>query len=644
MKPTMGFLSRLWRDQPGKFFCISTKSHAGIWKDHYFEKAEFGEIRDFLMDHRDTHDLYFCPHGFSQRNRDKEASVLGNWYYSDLDESDPKNFDEAWPKATIAIESSPGRFVALWRCDTTINLSTNKGLTYLVQADKGGHGPGKVLRIPGTLNHKYTDRPRVRMIWDDGPTYTEAKLTKRLPAPDDEVDVSGRSAKQIFQAYYSKLSPANRRLYIAKNTGSSDRSTILHRLAHAFLEAGAEEAEIITVLKACVWNKFATRSNEMKHLEREVEKAVQSHFERDTTTKDGKAKFREVNGDDEPRRKFIGKSLAELVEKEFDWVWWPFIAKGEITIIEGDPGVGKSFLTQAICGKICDGEKISSPRPSGLRPIQGRVLYFDMENSADKVTKPRMSDTGIKHLENFYQVEEFFSVHDDEAMEQLYREIGEFKPTVIVFDTLNSYLGGADTNHGSAAQQAINQFKLIARQFDCAVIVIRHFKKNRTGSSAVSGGQGSASIGGGARNILSVVRHPDADEYKGWNVMFCSKNNNGDEFSDRGMTFKIEGVGKRRSKLVMGQWEEMDRDSVLAQSTVITNAPKGAREKEDSGAGAAKRKAEEVILHFLSKGGEVEKSKILRMAEKKSISERDVVMAARNLGVVMHKGMWRLDS
>lgn len=649
----MSFLPRLWKDQPGKFFCISTKSHAGSWKDHYFEKADFGDIREFLSEHKDTHDLYFCPHGFNTRNRDKDAAVLGNWYYADLDFSNPDKFDRAWPKPTIALESSPGRFVALWRCETTIKQPINRGLTYLVGADKGGWGPGKVLRIPNTYNYKYKDRPKVRILWDDGPAYTETKITKALPLADDDVDVSGKSANQIYKQFANKLSPANRRLYLAKNTGSSDRSTILHRLAHAFLEAGAEEAEVITVLKSCVWNKFKTRSNEMKHLEREVQKAMDSHFERDNSAQDGKAKFLKVRGekpnDEEEEvdvmKKWFGKSLAELEDKEFDWIWWPFLARGEVTIMEGPPGVGKSFLTQIICGRVCDGKKIKSPMPSGLAPVQGKVAYFDMENSADKVTKPRLALSGVEHLENFYQVEAFFSIHDDEVVSEIYQAIGMLKPAVIVFDTLNSYLGGADTNHGSQAQQALNQFKMIAREFDCAVIVIRHLKKNRAGVAAVDMGAGSASIAGVARNVLTVVRHPEVEDFPGWNVMFCSKANNGPEFPDMGLTFQIQGLSGNRlkSKLVLGSWEKMDRDDVLSAPPPTKETRKGKRD-EGSGAGAARLAAEAIILEKLKDGGEVAKGDIERAAAKKSVSVSDLKMAAQNMGVVMRKGMWRLET
>ena len=59
-------ITDVWAEQPGKFFCISTKDGGGKWKDHFFEPSEFGTIRQFLKDNDDK-DIYFCPHGFNRR-------------------------------------------------------------------------------------------------------------------------------------------------------------------------------------------------------------------------------------------------------------------------------------------------------------------------------------------------------------------------------------------------------------------------------------------------------------------------------------------------------------------------------------------------------------------------------------------------
>lgn len=112
-------------------------------------------------------DLYFTPNLFSRPRRRKELVLPSRWLYADLDQVDPHTIDD--PQPTIAWESSPGRYQCLWLLDRALepqqHSDTNKRLTYLVGADKGGWDLTQVLRIPGTFNHKYDEKPKVKLLW-----------------------------------------------------------------------------------------------------------------------------------------------------------------------------------------------------------------------------------------------------------------------------------------------------------------------------------------------------------------------------------------------------------------------------------------------------------------------------------------------
>ena len=70
----MIFLNR-GRQQPGGYFCISTKDREGTWKDHFFKRTALGNVPKWLRDHSDK-DLYFCPHGFLKPRRLKKFAVI----------------------------------------------------------------------------------------------------------------------------------------------------------------------------------------------------------------------------------------------------------------------------------------------------------------------------------------------------------------------------------------------------------------------------------------------------------------------------------------------------------------------------------------------------------------------------------------
>src|SRR5262245_29004976 len=106
-------ITNLWRHEAGKYFCISTKTGSGVWHDEFFSHAELDDIADYVREHMNRN-VYFCPHGLSARRRVKENAVLPSVLWSDMDNVDPRKIDL---RPTIAIESSPGRYVGLWECD-----------------------------------------------------------------------------------------------------------------------------------------------------------------------------------------------------------------------------------------------------------------------------------------------------------------------------------------------------------------------------------------------------------------------------------------------------------------------------------------------------------------------------------------------
>jgi hypothetical protein len=90
------------------------------------------------------------------------------WLYADLDAVEPIKSD-AELSPTIAWESSPGRYQALWHIDKHLpeeqHIMVNRKLTYALGADKGGWDITQVLRVPGTINHKYAEKPKVKLLW-----------------------------------------------------------------------------------------------------------------------------------------------------------------------------------------------------------------------------------------------------------------------------------------------------------------------------------------------------------------------------------------------------------------------------------------------------------------------------------------------
>lgn len=609
-------ITDIWSEQPGKFFCISTKSGAGKWKDHFFSREEFGNIRQFLRDY-DDHDIYFCPHGFNRRARRKEEAVLPSLLWADLDHANPTHMK---PKPTIAIESSPGRYVGLWKLDETMTEELNRRLTYHVDADHGGWDVTQVLRFPGTRNYKYRSQPKVRTLWSDGKEWKVSRLDKMLPAEDPEAEGENLSAADVFEQYENKLPRWVRRELMAKKiTGRADRSEMLWKLENACVEAGMSLEEAFAVIKRSAWNKFAGRRNEDDQLRRELSKVVQNQFKEKPKGSDkryGKSDQEESDEEREPRHFLKFESMDEIKEEQLDFVWRPYLARGEVSILEGDPGLGKSYLAMMIAGSIATGRRLISPYKGSPKTL-GTVCYFDVENAAGSVTKPRLVQNGYEDFSGRYHVvQQPFSIDDDEAMDIIYEELERIKPSLVVFDTLNAYIGKADTHKASDVAQAFGIFTGIARDFNCAVLVLRHLTKGS--GSAMYRGQGSIAFAGTARVVISVGVDPEDTETR---AMAITKMNFAK--APQALTFRIEERDKGRSEFVWGEF-------VNLSSQEIMDAAATARAEGKQGQGI--QDAMEFLEGTITDAA-IDVEKLYRMGEKRSVSKKMIDRAAQKMNV-----------
>ena len=51
--------------------------------------------------------------------------------------------------------------------------------------------------------------------------------------------------------------------------------------------------------------------------------------------------------------------MSEVQSQEIEWLWFPFIPYGKLTIIQGDPGDGKTTLVLNIAAKLSNGETLN---------------------------------------------------------------------------------------------------------------------------------------------------------------------------------------------------------------------------------------------------------------------------------------------
>lgn len=602
-------IDRIWKQQAdGRYFYFCTKSASDKFREHVFTKSEWGDIPQFLQDNADK-DLWFCPHGFDDSQRKKTFAVLPRLLWSDLDEVDPRTLKY---KPTVAFESSPGRYVGLWFTDKPVTEELNRRMSYFVGADKSGWDLTQILRVPGTLNYKYKSTPKVRTLWMDGPTYKVRDLEGWLPGDETSgADVGEETdAAAIYKKWEKKLPAWCRRELLRGKPTPGKRSEMFWKLGQTLIETGIPMDDAAVLLKASPWNKFKDRRGEDAQIERELNKAVNKHMQADK-------RINRVKGDDDNgERRLIFRSMDQVETREIEWLWYPWLAYGELVIMEGDPGLGKSYVMQVISRCVCDGLKLPTEH-KGDQPRQGKVLYCDLENSADTVTKKRLEWAGLKKESNFIQMEEPFSMADDDVLDELLEFIERERPTMVVFDTLNNYLGAADAFKGHEVAQVFQRFRDIARRFNCCVVVLRHLTKSSK-EKALYRGTGSIQFTGLARIVITVGQSPTDSETR---VMAVTKINIAKP--PRALEFIVEGVhdpkDRDKSKFIWGDFVDLSADDIVSVPAKKENS-----EKEDAIA----------FLELQLEDGPCELTKLERMAESRGVSLRTLHRAADDLGVI----------
>jgi hypothetical protein len=255
------FLRDVWSDfASGSFtFLAFKKVTTGKWSDHAVEHPDFqSTVSDLLRRYsRWDYDQYFCPNSFSEPRRKQQYALPTPFSWCDMDESAPNAYD---PRPSLVWRTSPQRFQALWLWHTTHTANGaerySEALAYRYGGDKNGWSATKMLRIPGSVNHKPNyDEPFVKIIECDWSPIISRPLPLKhsrqpalLVARDVEADPGKHDVQAILSRYSKSLHPKVRVLIRNRKAYESNRSAQIFHIIAGLHEAGATPDEIAAVL------------------------------------------------------------------------------------------------------------------------------------------------------------------------------------------------------------------------------------------------------------------------------------------------------------------------------------------------------------------------------------------------------------
>lgn len=198
-------------------------------------------------------------------------------------------------------------------------------------------------------------------------------------------------------------------------------------------------------------------------------------------------------------------NMADVEAVAVKWLWKPYIPLGKITIIQGDPGEGKTTLALSIAAALTQGEKLPNEVESKA-PMN--VIYQTAEDGLADTIKPRLEavNADCARVLVIDESKEELSM-TDERIEKAIQQTGA---KLIILDPIQAYIGAnVDMHRANEIRPVMSKLGRIAEEYGCAVVLIGHMNKAE-GQKSSYRGLGSIDITAVARSVLIVGKMRDS--------------------------------------------------------------------------------------------------------------------------------------
>lgn len=205
-------------------------------------------------------------------------------------------------------------------------------------------------------------------------------------------------------------------------------------------------------------------------------------------------------------------NMADVQPEAVSWLWTGRLARGKVTALAGDPGMGKSFITLDMAARISTGR----PWPDGESiPSRGDVVFLAAEDGLADTVRPRLdamqADVSRVHVLQAIRVandggERAFCLGTDIAwLEETITQTGAL---LVVIDPISSYMGDVNTYNDAEVRTVLMPLVTLAAKTNVAILVLMHLTKD-TKAKATQRAMASMAFVAVPRIVLAVGSDPD---------------------------------------------------------------------------------------------------------------------------------------
>ena len=307
-------------------------------------------------------------------------------------------------------------------------------------------------------------------------------------------------------------------------------------------------------------------------------------------------------------------NMENVVVEQVEWLLYPFIPYGKVTIIQGDPGEGKTTMVLQIIAKLTKGEPVlpvmdgeEEPAEQACEPVN--VIYQTAEDGLGDTIKPRLLAAGA-------DCSKVLVIDDSEQPltmldERLEQAIRQTNARLVVLDPIQSFLGvEVDMHRANEIRPLMKRVSVLAEKYHCAIVLIGHMNKNSAGKSSYRG-LGSIDFQAAARSVLIVGRVKNEPEIR---VVCHVKSSLAPE--GKSIAFRLD---KENGFEWIGEYD-------ISADDLLSGNNRGQKIKE----------AKEFLVEILA-NGVVEQNVIFKEAESRGIKGKTLWNAKKALGVQSKK-------
>lgn len=306
------------------------------------------------------------------------------------------------------------------------------------------------------------------------------------------------------------------------------------------------------------------------------------------------------------------KNMADVQSTHAEWLWYPYIPKGKITLMTADPGTGKTFFCLYLCSCVSNGVPFLGEDKSKKRQ-EAIAIYQTAEDGIADTIKPRLETMkpppNFANILNIPEEDEQLTLKDTATIESVMKQ---FNPDLIIFDPLQAYLGAdVDMHRANEVRPVLSAIGHLAEKYHCSVILIMHNSKMGQ-NKALYRGLGSIDIPAVARSMLILGNHPDMPNLK----VFCHEKSS---LAPHGQSILFE-IDTKRGGIVFDNFSALKADDIL-------NVKKGSRDKPS----VTKDEATDELLELLGEKGYAKLEDIQAMQEYIGCSRPTLYRAKQDL-------------